>query len=148
VPWNPTRIANIYDLRGIAGAGAGNRAPVDILRGEEALLGPYGHYIGPDGKSYTAYVPGSAPTMDCTQWTGFANKLPTTGSGEYPSSRDYGRVTTPMPGDTEVWRATSPTGERVGHAAILSGEGGNRALLHEYGPRGGVVLYRRRCCAG
>jgi hypothetical protein len=89
-----------------------NRVPANVLRGEDVYGRAYGHW----GVGFTAFVPGNASSMDCTQWTGFANNLPTTGSGEeYASSSKYSRVSTPLPGDTEVWRATSPTGEPVGY---------------------------------
>ena len=121
--------------RGVAGAGAMNRAPITVLRGEEFIGRPFGHF----GEGYTEFIPASASCVDCTQFTGYASNRPVTGSGEYPTSRNYVRVDVPSPGDTVVWRATSLAGERVGHAAILTGETGERALLQAYGPEDRVV---------
>jgi RHS repeat-associated protein len=121
--------------REVAGAGASNRVPTNVLRGEELLGRQYGHY----GEGYVERIPSDAPKVDCTQYIAFANDRAVVGSTEFASSSKYVYVTTPQPGDVKVWIATNPTtSEAKTHAALITGESGSRALMHsdyDHGPR-------------
>jgi RHS repeat-associated protein len=126
--------------RAVAGLGAQSLVPATVLQGEELYGRAFGHF----GEGYTAYIPTNATMVDCTQFTAYANKLPVVGSGEYETSRYYTRVESPLPGDIVVWRATSPSGKRKGHAAIFTGLGGEQALLHAFQANAeeeGAVVY-------
>ena len=113
---------------GLPSAVSPAQLPADqIMQRAEAQLGKnYEHY----GDGYTAFVPANASGFDCSQFTGHVSNKPTTGSGEYSSSPYYAIVNAPSRGDTAVWRAISPTGKQEGHTAIVTGETGNRALIH------------------
>jgi len=105
--------------------------PIDPLARAETLLGkPYGtSYEGAFGGSGRVTEPYEA--LACTELIAFANDKPIYRTGQFNKDNpDYEKVETPKPGDVKVWRATAPNGKPKGHAALITGESGNRALLH------------------
>ena len=80
-------------------------------------------------------MPFDPKTVDCTELLAYGNNSGIYRSWEIGDNPDYQKVDSPKPGDMKVWRATNPqTGDTTGHAAFITGEPGNRALLHsDYG---------------
>ena len=91
---------------------------------------PYG--TGYEGQyNGSMKVPGNPEKVDCSEFVAYANDTSIYRTGEMDNNPDFEQVTEPQPGDTKVWRATDPdTGMTEGHAAILTGEPGRKALLH------------------
>ncbi len=101
-----------------------------ISRGKELLGIPYGTGYEGEGNG-SMKVPENPPKVDCSEFVAYANDTSIYRTGEIGNNPDYEQVDTPAPQDTKVWRATDPdTGETEGHSAIITGEGGNRELLH------------------
>ncbi len=101
-----------------------------IKRGEKLLGTPYG--TGYDGEyNGSMIVPEKPIKVDCSEFIAYANDTSIYRTGEIGNNPDLEKVDEPQPGDIKVWRATNPkTGKTQGHAAIITGESGRRALLH------------------